>query len=103
MRERLSQHWRNSNPRRSVAASRPREAAVVCCQASWAEIAGMTEKERVVVVVPVAGMADHGDGLPLDVEERVLMRVVKEASLRRGENVRLLVVPPLRFVTGPAE
>ncbi len=70
---------------------------------SWAEIAGMTEKERVVVVVPVAGMADHGDGLPLDVEERVLMRVVKEASLRRGENVRLLVVPPLRFVTGPAE
>lgn len=78
---------------------------------SWSEIAALPEPDAVVIVVPIAGMAEHGEGLPLDVEERVLMRVVKEASLeisgRLGEamnakSVRILVVPPLRFVAGPA-
>lgn len=62
----------------------------------------MPERGSILVVVPVAGMADHGAGLPLDIEERVLMRVVRAASRQRAESVRLLVVPPLRFVTGPA-
>ncbi|CAM2787797.1 creatininase family protein [Rariglobus hedericola] len=66
------------------------------------EISEIAERERVVLVVPVAGFADHGPDLPLDAEEQILMRVVKEASLQRGET-RLLVVPPLRFVTGPAD
>ena len=69
---------------------------------SWVQINEIKERERVVVVVPIAGMADHGPDLPLDVEEQVLMRVVKEASWQRGDT-RMLVVPPLRFVTGPAE
>lgn len=66
----------------------------------------MPGREGVVVVVPIAGMTDHGDELPLDVEEQVLMGVVKAASLRwtggHACGVELLVVPPLRFVTGPA-
>lgn len=69
---------------------------------SWVQINEIAERERVVVVVPIAGMAEHGPDLPLDVEEQVLMRVMKEASRQRGDT-RMLVVPPLRFVTGPAE
>jgi creatinine amidohydrolase len=69
---------------------------------SWVQLSEIADRGRVVVVVPVAGMADHGPDLPLDAEEQVLMRVLKEASGQRG-NTRLLVVPPLRFVTGPAE
>lgn len=69
----------------------------------WRSWVGLSETpERAgVVVVPIAGFADHGPDLPLDVEEHVLMRVVKEASRQRGDT-RMLVVPPLRFVTGPA-
>lgn len=62
----------------------------------------MPRREQAVVVVPVAGMAEHGHGLPLDAEEQVLMRVVRAASLARGAGVELLVTPPLRFVAGPA-
>lgn len=69
---------------------------------SWTQIAALSQRERIVVVVPIAGMADHGPRLPLDAEEQVLLRVVREASLRRDAGVELLVVPPLRFVTGPA-
>jgi creatinine amidohydrolase len=87
---------------------RPTPSLCICDNAtflpwlSWLEIAALSDKERMVVVVPVAGMADHGSDLPLDVEEQVLMRVLKEASAQRGDT-RLLVVPPLRFVTGPVE
>jgi creatinine amidohydrolase len=59
------------------------------------------ERERTVVVVPLAGMADWGLGHPLDAEETVLLQVLAEASRRRGPEQRLLVVPPLRFVVGP--
>lgn len=69
---------------------------------TWTEVAALRRKESVVVLVPIAGYAEHGEELPLDVEERVLMNVVREASLRRAEAVELLVTPPLRFVTGPA-
>jgi creatinine amidohydrolase len=69
---------------------------------SWVQIGEIAERERMVVVVPVAGMADHGPDLPLDAEELVLMRVLKEASSQRGV-LGLLVVPPLRFVVGPPD
>lgn len=68
---------------------------------SWTRIAALPDKAAVVVVVPVTGFADHETGVPLDAEESTLMRVLREASAMRGDT-RLLVVPPLRFVTGPA-
>lgn len=68
---------------------------------TWREIASWPDRAGIVAVVPVAGMADHGAEMPLDAEEQVLMRVLKEASLRRG-GARMQVTPPLRFVAGPA-
>jgi len=67
----------------------------------WADFSRLAEKEAVLVVVPIAGFADWGLGRPLDAEETVLMPVLAEAVRRRSDKVRLLVVPPLRFVAGP--
>ncbi len=67
---------------------------------SWAEIAALPHKDSVVVVVPVAGMADWGLGAPLYLEEIVLSAVLRQASLARGD-LPLLVTPPVRFVVGP--
>jgi len=54
-------------------------------------------------VAPVVGMADAALGHALDAEEVVLTTVLKAAAERRPEGVRLLVLPPLRFVLGPTE
>ena len=67
---------------------------------TWADFDGLAHKEETVVVVPVVGLADWGLGHPLDLEEVVLCSVLKEASAKRGD-VRLLVIPPVRFVVGP--
>lgn len=68
---------------------------------TWLDTAKMPEKERVLVVVPVCGMADWGLGHPLDVEETVLLAVLRNAvELAKGE-IALRVLPPLRFVLGP--
>ncbi|MDF3056118.1 MAG: hypothetical protein K0R17_333 [Rariglobus sp.] len=89
-----------------VLPARPTPALCICDDAtflpwrSWTQVAAIPRRDRVVVIVPVAGMADHGEELPLDIEEQVLMSVVREASLRRDAGEELLVVPPLRFVTG---
>jgi creatinine amidohydrolase len=64
-------------------------------------IAAWPERDQTVVVVPLAGMADWGLGHALDAEETVLLAVLAEASRRRAPDLRLLVVPPLRFVVGP--
>jgi creatinine amidohydrolase len=64
-------------------------------------LAAWPEKERTVVVIPMAGMADWGIGHPLDAEELVLLDVLRRASLDRPVGLRLLVAPPLRFVLGP--
>jgi hypothetical protein len=54
------------------------------------------------VLVPIVGFEDRA-GLPLDAEEGVLLRVVRSAARVFGHEGRLWVVPPLRFVAGPAE
>jgi creatinine amidohydrolase len=64
-------------------------------------LAAWPERDRTVVVVPLAGLADWGLGHALDAEETVLLQVLAEASRRRPPDRRLLVVPPLRFVVGP--
>jgi len=68
---------------------------------TWAEFARLEGKAEVLVVVPIAGFCDWGLGHALDAEETVLMPVLAEASRRRDPRVRLLVIPPLRFVGGP--
>lgn len=67
----------------------------------WPEFHAWPDRERTLVIVPLAGSADWGIGHPLDAEETVLMAVLREASLRRPPNLRLLVLPPVRFVLGP--
>ncbi len=59
------------------------------------------DREQVVVVIPLAGLADWGLGHALDAEETVLMPILAEASRLRPLDRRLLVTPPLRFVAGP--
>jgi hypothetical protein len=68
---------------------------------SWPAIAAWPDRERTVVVVPIAGLADWGLGHALDAEETVLLHALREASRRRPKDLALLVVPPLRFVFGP--
>jgi len=66
----------------------------------WPEFARWPDKEKTVVVVPLAGTADWGLGHPLDVEETVLLSVLRAASQARPASLPLLVLPPLRFVMG---
>jgi creatinine amidohydrolase len=68
---------------------------------SWPDFAQWPGKDRTVVVIPLAGLADWGLGEPLDAEETVLMNVLREASLGRPADLSLLVLPPVRFVLGP--
>jgi len=68
---------------------------------NWADFANWEGKDRTLVVVPVAGLADAGLDAPLDAEETLLMTLLRDVSLRRGPNLRLLVIPPIRFVVGP--
>jgi len=67
----------------------------------WPEFHRWPDRERTLVVVPLAGSADWGLGHPLDAEETVLMSVLREASLQRPAHLKLLVLPPVRFVLGP--
>jgi creatinine amidohydrolase len=68
---------------------------------SWPAIAAWPDRERTVVVVPIAGLADWGLGHAFDAEETVLLHALREASRQRPKHLALLVVPPLRFVFGP--
>jgi creatinine amidohydrolase len=63
-------------------------------------IAAWPDKGKTVVVLPMAGLADWGIGHPLDAEECILLDVIRRASLGRPAGLRLLVLPPLRFVFG---
>jgi len=69
---------------------------------TWTDYAQLSAKESFLVVVPIVGMAEWGLDAPLAAEETVLMPVLAVASRRCSPAVRLLVVPPLRFVAGPA-
>jgi hypothetical protein len=64
-------------------------------------LAAWPGRDRVMVVLPVVGLADWGLGQALDAEETVAMAVLRQASRSRPADRRLLVVPPLRFVLGP--
>jgi creatinine amidohydrolase len=68
----------------------------------WPNFSRWENPASTVVVVPIAGMADWGLGHAFDAEETVLMHVLRAASRARPATLPLLVVPPLRFVLGPA-
>jgi creatinine amidohydrolase/Fe(II)-dependent formamide hydrolase-like protein len=67
----------------------------------WPEFSRWPNRAETIVIVPLAGLADWGLGHALDVEETVLMHVLRVASGRRPASLPLLVIPPLRFVLGP--
>jgi creatinine amidohydrolase len=72
---------------------------------TWTDFARMTADERAAttVIVPVAGLADWGLGHAFDAEELVLTHLLRGACQQRPPGFKPLVVPPLRFVLGPAE
>ncbi len=63
-------------------------------------IGAWPNRERTVVILPLAGMADWGLGHPLDAEETVLMHVIRDACRLAPAGKKPLVVPPLRFAFG---
>ena len=67
----------------------------------WPEFAAWPDKATTVVVVPIAGFADYGLCPGLDAEELVLMSLLKAAAERRPPELRILVLPPIRFAIGP--
>jgi creatinine amidohydrolase len=67
---------------------------------TWVDFATIAERERVLVVLPIHGFADHGLGLPLDAEEFVGSALIHQGSVLAKSVLPLLVLPPLRF--GPA-
>jgi creatinine amidohydrolase len=69
----------------------------------WTDFARWPDKPDVTVVLPVCGLADWGLDAPLDAEETILLSVLRAASARASlPPGRLLVLPPQRFVLGPA-
>jgi creatinine amidohydrolase len=68
---------------------------------TWPDLANWPAKDRTLVVIPLAGLADHGLDAPLDSEETVLLSILKRASEKRGADQPQLVLPPLRYVLGP--
>jgi creatinine amidohydrolase len=68
---------------------------------TWPDFSEWPNKDDTLVVVPLAGLADWGLGQPLDAEETLLMHVLRAASRRREADLRMLVIPPLRFALGP--
>ena len=62
----------------------------------------MPKKETVAVILPIVGFADWELDLPLDIEETLSMSVLARASEQLDE-VRHLVLPPLRYTLGPSE
>jgi creatinine amidohydrolase len=63
-------------------------------------IGAWPDKERTVVILPLAGMADWGLGHPMDAEETVLTHVLREACQLVPQGKKPLVVPVLRFSFG---
>jgi creatinine amidohydrolase len=63
-------------------------------------IGAWPERERTVVILPLAGMADWGLGHPLDSEETVLTHVLRDACRLIPKGNRPLVAPVLRCAFG---
>ncbi|MBP7142203.1 MAG: creatininase family protein [Opitutaceae bacterium] len=68
---------------------------------TWEEFASLTDKHRHLVILPLHGIADHGMGLPLDVEEVIGGELLRRAVARSLPEIQLRVLPPLRFVLAP--
>jgi creatinine amidohydrolase len=70
----------------------------------WPDFVGGTDKNSTLVVVPLCGMADWGLGHALDIEELLALSILEDATARvtADSGFRLLTLPPLRFVAGPA-
>lgn len=67
----------------------------------WPQFSQWQDPATTTVVAPLAGLADWGLGHALDLEETVLMHVLRAASLARPAHLSITVIPPLRFVLGP--
>jgi hypothetical protein len=63
-------------------------------------IGAWPERERTVVILPLAGMADWGLGHPLDAEETVLTHVLRDACRLVPKGGKPLMAPVLRFAFG---
>lgn len=63
-------------------------------------IGSWPDKDRTVVILPLAGMADWGLGHPLDAEETVLTHVLRDACTLVPQGRKPLVAPVLRFSFG---
>jgi hypothetical protein len=63
-------------------------------------IGAWPDRERTVVILPLAGMADWGLGHPLDAEETVLTHVLRDACRLVPKGAKPLVAPVLRFAFG---
>ena len=61
---------------------------------TWEEFASLKDRQRHLVILPLHGIADHGMGLPLDVEELIGMQynpLSKVYSLGRDTDVNYLM------------
>jgi creatinine amidohydrolase len=72
---------------------------------SWAhlpttEFAGAASRPGALAVLPVHGFADHGLGLPLDLEEVLASALLTDACAEANLSSSPCILPPLRF--GPA-
>jgi len=68
---------------------------------TWADFA--LERDRAAdttIIIPLAGFADWGLGHAYDSEEQVLTSVLRDALDQSPVLPRMLMLPPLRFVTG---
>lgn len=68
---------------------------------TWTDFRDLPEKDRYTVILPVFGLADHGLGLPLDVEEVIGSAILHGAVARAHPTLPLRVLPPLRYCLGP--
>jgi len=68
---------------------------------AWSEFAALPGREHHLVVLPVHGFADHGLGMPLDVEETVSSEALRQAIQHLPASTGIWVLPPLRFALAP--
>jgi creatinine amidohydrolase len=70
---------------------------------TWTDFARMsaTDRAATAIIVPIMGMADWGLGHPYDAEEVMLMHLLRTVLPLTAGTIRLLMIPPLRFVLGP--
>jgi creatinine amidohydrolase/Fe(II)-dependent formamide hydrolase-like protein len=71
---------------------------------TWSDFAQWPDPDSTTVILPMAGFTDWGLGHAYDAEEQVLTHVLRAASqlTAHSERPRLLVVPPMRYMLGPA-